>query len=216
MEENKVPNNVKQVSRHLNQFFQDDEVSVLHEIVSETVHSDVYVVKPNAKKGRDFYLLLSCGMSALPMAVPKGFEKFRYAELVMLLPPDWNMKYEELRDENNWWPVVLLMHLTKQPHLAETWLGFEHTFAYDLDQPFSSNNRFVGIILLDSITLPEKFMKIKGWLWQKSVNIYTVIPLYKEELIFTREHGTDALLDLFNANHISEIVDLNRKNVCKP
>lgn len=216
MEGNKVLNNINRVNRHLNQFFRDDEISILHELVSETVHSDVFVVKPDAKKGRNFYLALSCGLSILPMSVPKGFEKFRYAELMMLLPPDWNMEYGELRDLNNWWPVVLLTHLTKHPHQAETWLGFGHTFAYDLDEPFSSNNQFVGIILLDSITLPEKFMKIKGWLWQKSVNIYIVIPLYKEELIFKREHGTDALLDLFEANHISEIVDLNRKNVCKP
>ena len=215
MEGNKVPNNVKQVDQHLRQFFRDDEISILHEIVSETVHTDVFVVKPNAQEGRDFYLLLSGGMSALPMTVPKGFEKFRYAELVMLLPPDWNIEYE-VRDVNNWWPVVLLMHLSKHPHQAETWLGFGHTFAYDLDEPFSSNNQFVGIILLESIKLPEKFMKIKGWPWQKSVNIYIVIPLYKEELIFKREHGIDALLDLFDANQISEVVDLNRKNLCKP
>ena len=215
MEGNKVPNNVKQVDQHLRQFFRDDEISILHEIVSETVHTDVFVVKPNAQEGRDFYLLLSGGMSALPMTVPKGFEKFRYAELVMLLPPDWNIEYE-VRDVNNWWPVVLLMHLSKHPHQAETWLGFGHTFAYDLDEPFSSNNQFVGIILLKSITLPQKFQKIKGWPWQKSVNIYIVIPLYKEELIFKREHGIDALLDLFDANQISEVVDLNRKNLCKP
>lgn len=64
-----VPNSVKIVDAHIEQFFKDDEIFVLDEKVSEIIHSDVYVVKPSDQ--RPYYILMTCGMSALPMTIPE-------------------------------------------------------------------------------------------------------------------------------------------------
>ena len=43
-------------------------------------------------------VLFTNGMSERPMTVPKGGESFRFAELVMFLPPDWPLTDEALKD----------------------------------------------------------------------------------------------------------------------
>jgi len=42
-----------------------------------------------------------------------------------------------------------------------------------------------------------------------------MIPVYKEEMDYKLEEGTDALLDLFDEYGISELVDIDRPNVCR-
>jgi protoheme ferro-lyase len=48
-----APNNVDVIDNHLEKFFSDKEIVVMHEIMSETVHSDVFI-KPNKRAGRNY------------------------------------------------------------------------------------------------------------------------------------------------------------------
>ena len=70
-------------------------LTVLHEIISDTVHVDVYVVAP--ARGRNYYMLATSGMSDRPMSVPEGMEDYRFAELAICLPPKWPIGQEDLR-----------------------------------------------------------------------------------------------------------------------
>ncbi|SEO83260.1 Suppressor of fused protein (SUFU) [Paenibacillus sp. OV219] len=60
--------------------------TVFHELASDLVHIDILIVAPT--KERNFYTLITCGMSDEPMTVPAGAEAYRYAELMICLPPD--------------------------------------------------------------------------------------------------------------------------------
>lgn len=207
-----IPDNVAVIDAHLDDFFKAEETFVLHEIESETVHSDIFIIQPNPAEGRNYYTLLSCGLSALPMHPIKGYQAYRYAELVLLLPPDWVMEYDRFEDENHWWPFRIMKEMTKYPHQEKTWLGYGHTYSYSGEEHFSDNNRFVGVILLESTILPKDFLQIKKG--KKVIHIWSLIPLYKEELEFRSKYGTDQLLERLKLHHISEIVDINRINVC--
>lgn len=207
-----APDNVDVIDDHLEKFFSDKEIVVMHEIMSETVHSDVFIIKPNKRAGRNYYILFTCGLSALPMNTPEGYEEYQYAEIVMLLPSSWKMKDKDLEDPNNWWPFRLLKELTKYPHEENTWLGFGHTFSWGLEEYFSDNNQFVGVVLVDSINLPEELLSIQTT--KHTIHIYSAIPLYKEELEFKLEHGVTKLLEKFDAIEVDEIVDINRANIC--
>lgn len=209
----KIPDNVREIDSHVGRFADDDEVFVIHEKESETVHTDIFVIKPNPGKNRDFYILLTSGMSALPMHTGKKFFKYRYAELVMLLPGNWDMEYENFNNEGNWWPFRLLTDLTKYPHQANTWLGYGHTFARVEMDAFSPSSGFTAAILLHSTVLPDTFMQIKRF-FKSDIYIYSVIPLYTEELEYKMAHGVDALLEKFDEFSIKEIVDINRVNTC--
>lgn len=207
---NYLPNSVKIIDKHLDAYFDEDEVFVLHEKVSEILHCDIYVIKPNQEKGRNYFILLSCGMSAIRMKIPREFKKASsLAELVILLPSNWKMKYEGFKNENNYWPVRLLKELAKYPHFNNSWLAYGHTFSYSESEELSGNCKFQGAILLDSTILPKEFTEINR-LFRKSIRIYSVIPLYKREIEYKIKHGTDALLNLFIRSNFSEIVDINR------
>jgi hypothetical protein len=63
---------------------------VIHEIVSEYVHIDLYHIAPSEK--HPYNTLVTSGMSEKPMLVDKDVRdrsKYRYAELTMSLPADW-------------------------------------------------------------------------------------------------------------------------------
>lgn len=77
---------------------------------------------------------------------------------------------------------------------------------------FSDNNQFVGVVLVDSINLPEELLSIQTT--KHTIHIYSAIPLYKEELEFKLEHGVTKLLEKFDAIEVDEIVDINRANIC--
>lgn len=203
-----IPNSVEIVDTHLGEYFLDDEIFVLDEKVSEVIHSDVYVVKPS--DDRPFYILMTCGLSALPMVIPDEFEADEFCELIMLLPSDWNMDPDGFDDENNWWPFRTLKELSKHPHINNTWLGYGHTFSSD--EQYSDNCKFCGVILVNTTSFADEFMEIITP--EKKVRLFSAIPLYKEEIEFKQKFGTTELMKKFEEFNIEEVVDINRPNVC--
>jgi hypothetical protein len=95
---------------------------VFHELLSDAVHIDVHHVAPSTE--RRFHALVTTGMSDRPMSVPQGCEQFRFAELVVLLPPEWPASQDHFGDESVYWPVRFLKYLARLPHKYDTWLGW--------------------------------------------------------------------------------------------
>ncbi|WP_196887283.1 suppressor of fused domain protein [Aureivirga sp. CE67] len=209
----KVPNSVEIVDNHLDLFFEKDaDIKVFDEIKSKTIHRDIYFIK--ATDDRPYHILLSCGMSALPMAIPEGIESSEFVETMILLPKDWNLEYESFNDEKNYWPIRIMKEIMMLPHKNKTWFGYGHTYGLEEEEEFAEGIGFNSIMLAYSIELSDDFTQIElenG----KVVDIYTLIPLYKEELEFKKEYGATALLERFDKFEIEEIVEIGRKNVCK-
>ena len=57
-------------------FGQFDEV--FHELVSDDIHCDIYIVKPTPE--RNYYTLITGGMGAYQMNIPEGFSGSPFAE----------------------------------------------------------------------------------------------------------------------------------------
>ncbi len=206
---NDIPNSVEIIDEHLDNFFDSEEILVLHEKESEVIHSDIFIIKP--AEDRNYNLLLTCGLSASPMKVPSDLDHLKFAEITMLLPTNWKLDYDDFADENNYWPVRALKQLSKYPHLNDTWVGYGHTIP--LDDTHKVNHNFDSVILLESITLPDDFTYVESE--KKEIYFYSAIPIYKEELDYVLEHGTDKLLELFQQHNIDETIDIKRKNVCE-
>src|SRR5262245_43817865 len=84
------PASIEAISNHIETHL-GKVAGVFHEL-SDLVHVDVHMVGPT--QGRPYQYLVTSGMSDLPMAVPEGAEEWRYAELVVKLPPDWPLTQE--------------------------------------------------------------------------------------------------------------------------
>ena len=207
-----VPNSVEIIDDHLDQFFDEAaDIKVFDEIESEIIHRDIYFIK--ATEDRPFHILLSCGMSA-PMSVPEDIDSSEFVEIMILLPKEWNLEHESFSDEKNYWPIRLMKEIMMVPHENKTWFGYGHTFGHEDGEEFAEGIGFNSIMLANSMELSDEFTQI-GLENGKAVEIYTLIPLYKEELEFKNKNGASALLEKFDKSGVEEIVKIGRKNVCK-
>lgn len=194
---------------HISRYFGETD-HVFHELVSPYIHVDIYIVEPTPE--RNFYTLITGGMGAHRMNTPEELADYEIdrAELLVTLPPDWNIRGE---DENDYWPLRWLKTLARLPITEDTWLGYGHTIATgENDETVSENAPFQGIMLVTPQDVPAEAetCRLPGG---KVVHFYQLIPLFREEMEFKLEHSADELIDLMsNVNHV---IDIHRANVCQ-
>lgn len=180
---------------------------VMHETVPEEyVHLDICVIPP--REDHNYYTLVTMGMGAYTMNAPEKDEA--RAELLLNLPPDWNLGEDAWEDEHWFWPVGILKSLARYPMLHDTWFGWGHT-VYGSEDSYTDNTRLCGVMLLNPGVFgdPASVCTLPGG---EEVNFYQVIPLYREEIEFKREHEADRLLEKF-PNELLEVIDPVRPNV---
>lgn len=191
---------------------------VFHELVSDQVHLDVYVVNPSADF--PFYTLITSGMSDRPMTVPPEADPAEappYAELCILLPSTWRIPGpgKTFDSDSAYWPISWLKLVARLPHEYHTWLGFGHTIPNGEDAaPFADDTELGCMLLLTPISLPEEFQTLQLRA-DKTVHFYALYPLYREEMELKMNQGVGALLDRFEAHNISDVLDLTRPNVVR-
>jgi len=202
---------IEEISDHIENFIGKID-TVFHEIVSDQVHVDIHWVKPT--KERPFHTLITSGMSDKPMSTPEDVENANFAELSICLPEEWNISEEDFEDEKNYWPIRWLKYMARFPHDYDTWLGWGHTLPNgDPAEPFAENTKLNTILLLPTIVFGEEFHQLK--LKEKSINFFTLIPLYNEEVELKMKNGVEALFDGFDEYGITDILDVDRPNTAK-
>jgi predicted Zn finger-like uncharacterized protein len=196
------------ITRHLGPV-----AGVFHELVSDLVHIDIHMVAPT--DARPYHTLVTSGMSDRPMTVPTGAEEFRYAELMLCLPPEWPLTEEAFQDEVNYWPIRWLKILARFPHEYETWLGYGHTVPNgDPPEPYAPNTKLCCALLLTPSLAPKEFAQLRVSA-AKTIHFYALVPLYLAEMEFKLKHGVEALAERLCANDVTELLDVKRVNVCK-
>ncbi len=192
---------------------------VLHEITSDLVHVDVHVVPPGPQ--REFYTLVTSGMSERPMTRPDDVEGCEFAELVACLPPEWpgligtdrgrptSDPDHPWRNERNYWPIRWLKFLARFPHAQDTWLWYGHTIPNgDPPAPFAADTKLCCIMLAPNPLLPEAFHTLR--VGDRDVAFWSLLPLYQGEMQYKLDRGAEALLDLFDRKRIYPIIDPHR------
>jgi len=178
---------------------------VFHELESDALHIDVHYVP--ASRQRPFDLLVTSGMSELPMTTPEAAFECRYAELVALLRPG-----SVLPSERHSWPVRMLTDLARYPHRNRTWLGCGHTVgdAESPPRPYAPGTGLTAVLLRHSPMLPARFITMKGP-DRRQISFLAVVPLYEQELRVKLRDGTGALLARLADRGISDIIDPHRQ-----
>jgi len=205
------------IEQHLEKHIDHGDNSwVFHELISDIVHVDVHIIPPS--DSRNYFVLVTTGMSDKPMNTPPEAKHLSYAELLMCLPPSWPLSLQRgelLSNEQNYWPIRSLKFLARFPHEYNTWFGPGHTIPNgDPPMPFAENTKLCCALLVEPILYGQDFahLKVND---TKTVNFLSLIPIYTEEMDFKLKRGTSALLKRFNENGITEVLRLDRKNVCK-
>ena len=179
---------------------------VFHEIVSPDIRVDVAIIEPTPE--RNYYTLVTMGMGAHRMTVPRDLEgeNFDRAELIICLPPDWPLNSS---NEMWFWPVKWLKVMARLPGEQHTWLAWGHTVSNN--EPLAENTKLSGVIVCTMDDFDEgadKCILPNG----ECINFYQIVPLYSEEIEYKLGHSKEELLHLLDG--IDYVVDLNRPNQC--
>lgn len=191
--ENHVEKNIGKVDR------------VFHELISDVIHVDILIVEPTSDK--NYYSLITSGMSDKPMNVSPE-QSSPYIELLLNLPNSWKLSQDDLKDENNYWPIRLLKSLARFPHLYNTFLGYGHTVQNGNYDSYSPDTQFCGSILLPMFDDGEIQLQVSP---EKTINFFTVLPLYEKEIKFSLENGTDSFFNKLIEHDFSTEINIHRK-----
>ncbi len=186
--------------------------TTFHELVSDIIHIDVHIVLPGEE--REYYTLVTSGMSDRPMHVEVKSEDLRYAEVCICLPAGWLVDQQSLEDENNYWPIRWLKKVARFPHEHDTWVALGHTVQDDPPEQFASRTDFTGLLIAPAVHAGEAFSRLEITAG-KVINFYGVIPLYQEEIDLKLKRGVNALVELLIKNNVTELVNVRRKNLAK-
>lgn len=158
-------------------------------------------------------VLFTNGMSSLPQTVPPDQidqTAFRYAELLMLLPPDWPTGPKEMESPEQFWPYEWMRRIALFPHQQETWLtGPSFVFANnDPPQPLAPHLKMTCMLGVISSRW-GKFHHPDG----RDIVFFTLFPLHTEEYDLSLRDGVDALMNRFLQSQIPLVVDPLRSSV---
>jgi len=198
------------ISAHLDRYLGGERLD-FHERQSDLVHLDVLHVASTPQV--PFQTLATSGMSEKPMNVPEGFEPFRLAELVMILPSEWPVSYEAFHDPKLRWPLEWLAILARIPHEKESYFFEGHTI-HSFDRQPIENTPFTGFIIALPLDHPEGFPVLRladG----RPINFWQVVPILPDEMAYKLKHGSDELLNMLGDSGACGPIDIHRKS-CLP
>jgi hypothetical protein len=210
---------IEAISDHFEPLFGEVGI-VYHEIQSEYIHLDVYRFDP-VDEG-DGYTFVTCGLAERPMNAPleiRDRENYLYAELILHLPADWPMEWEEFKKPENIWPVTTLKSFARLPHERESWIWGGHTLANgDGPEPYTAETELCAALLCPSFQLPEEFETL-AMPDGRNIVFLTLAFLYREEWEFTKEHYSDAFFERIRSAGMGPRefyeLDKNRRNLCQ-
>jgi hypothetical protein len=202
-----------EIQRHFARFF-GEPTTVFREAIAHFVNLEVCFIPPHA--GRDCFTLFTTGMSDLPMNVPEGYEGFQYAELIISLPPYWNvealMATRRPDKLKQWlWPIRWLKDLARMPHECDTWLAYGHTVPNDdPPQPLSPETKLCGWMTLPPTRVPKIARSVRTTDGRR-IHLYSLHALHIEEMSLKLNKGLNPLLDAFDREGVSEVLDIHRR-----
>ena len=186
--------------------FIEENFGRIEKIYQDVGYDDFYldVAQISPTKEKPYYTLITLGMGEHKMYNQNNENFSSFAELMISLPPDWN-----LDNENYNWVLDNLMHLAYIPftfYFSYEWGHLENNF-----EPFSFNTKLSAI----SILYPEMKKENSGLLKLENRNLqfYQVVPLYDEEYTFALKNGMKNLLLLDTEKKISFVVNMDREKV---
>lgn len=155
-------------------------VGVMQEKESSIIHNDLYLISPYIKDYGDFQILLTRGMSEIPMISPEHRKNCKFAELMIFLPKDWKLTPETFKQEKYFWPIRELKKTAFFPHIKNDWIWAGETIQNgNPPKPYSQHTEFCCSLLTHPLYLSHE-----AWTLtispEKQINFFVLMFLYKE------------------------------------
>lgn len=157
-------------------------------------------IHPPGFGAREFYTLVTSGMSDLPMRPPQDVEReCRRAEICL---------YVDLPGPTF---VKLLRSLARMPFEHGSWLSHGHTLPNGSPpKPLFPGSALDTLLVLDTIVAPERHLREQIQLDGDPLNVLWALPITGAECEWKLQHGLPSLLDRFNGAQLSFVLDPQR------
>ncbi len=176
--------------------------NVYHEINPFVPHIDIYSFKPGFD-GREWWTLVSSGMSDLQMNLPKGITSDHSRTELIFYCQEPRSQYAEI-----------LRKLAHFPHDNRTWLGAGHTFPNGQPpiQIFEESPDLNSFLFMPTIVSPDNKLAEKLILDSDPVNFLWLVPISTTECDLKLKRGVNALYDIFEKVQHPFVFNPSRKS----
>ena len=183
----------EELENYIEEYFGSRYNYMLHEIESEYVHTDTFVIK---SKNRD-KIFVTCGMGARAMNTPFGPMR---CELVIQA-----RRRLPMTSKNAMMLAGELTRISKFPFCEETWFGAGHTM--NVSQKFK---KAFGYDYIAFMQLPHS-ASVTGI--EEDVDFLLAIPIYAEEREWCIKHHTIIFLEKLHKKYKGkeQYADFRRK-----
>ena len=175
---------------------------------------DLLWLRPSAN--RPYHTLVTLGLSDRPMDIPDDVANknaAERAELMIMLPPEWNISPDNLKSEQGYWPIAWLTMLADFARAPGNWLGTGYVFPNGEPMSEIADTPFSGVLILPPFVSHAHEACVFHSRDGTRLNLYALIPLYPGEIELKTAQGLDVLLERFDESGInSEVVNIHRKD----
>ena len=206
-----APDYAADVVAHFRRHYGKQQRKIIRQVVPGSDFPIAVHCIPSSTNKEELMVLFTSGLSRFEMAVPKGSEQYRSAELMVVLDKVWPRPEKAVKDAKWAWPIQWLFKIASYPVNQNTWLGAGLSTMAEEDppRPLAQTTSFTSWLLV-SLKSDQSVIRCKDG---KTIQIYQLFPLYTDEYQYSRKHGADALMSLFIEREIPEHIALNRPSV---
>jgi hypothetical protein len=172
---------------------------------SASPHVDVLWVKPTRRDPHQH--LVTAGMSAKRMKVPRRRSIPDRVELVLTLPAGWPIGPGSVDGEQGW-PMRELMRAAAIPHETRRYMGLGHVIGRYPPEPFTEDTELSGWVLTPPDHLAPAFRELDGG--GKRTAFFSLVAVHAGEVEFSWCRQPEDLLARLAAAGVSAVLDLQR------
>ena len=198
------PSSTEAVVEALEYRFMESPESTIQGAPEDHLRIDVHVVEAL----RD-YALCTGGMSEAPLPVDSDAQEMRWPELLLRIPVSWPRGNELLDDAEYSWPLMWIRRIAFEAHKRNLNMGKLFFWPNGSPpKPFSAKTKMCYWMLMAGIEDPIFVSD------EKTIGVYTMIPIFQEEYDLVQSSGIGALGEKFDAHEIGLMQQmLDRPNV---
>lgn len=166
---------VNYIEKHLGKI--DETISEI--IPGSRVKVDINIIRPT--KERNYITLITTGMSEYAMGYSEDDSEYKYAELMMKLPPDWKLDKEHCKSDAYGWPLKILRMSAHLPHNNDGIISNEviipNGIPGDVPLPYHVDTWLSAVMFCDSEDIPP--LKVNKGI---RIDFFTLVPICDEEI----------------------------------
>lgn len=197
-----LPAEADALTRHLTEEYGLPEPNELTHLIPMDPPVSIIVVRSGIET-----VLVTRGMSAKPIQSNDGQDV--YVEVIVQLPPRWPVGPSTVSDLSLGWPVQWLHRIAALVHSAGIPLGFHAMLPKASPaEPLCPETAMSSVFLYRT---PSTNGRIQDG--DKVITLYQILPVYEDEVEYSKQHGIEALLDKFEYYGVTQLVQLDRISI---